>query len=380
VHTGFTGAHGGEVSTGLAKLTEEELAVLPAVERKKAEKEARKAERDAAKARTAEQVPPVEPPTPEPPVIEPPTLEPPIQPVVEPTGQEVDTVAKQEYESLQSEYDALKQKHKTLQGKYNGEVPRLQKDLKDLQSKLASRLEALEKGAAQPVAPQPVGPTVPAHLKYLSESEREEAGEGESLLLKQVKGLLDESLGSVKQEIASVRTENEQMKQATEASKQGSRDATIWKAVEKTLPGARSLFDNYLVHEWLESTPDPDSEIGASYFDMANNAFLLGRASEVAATLRAAAEANGLDIDMGEPPPPAQPPVKPARSAGDSVPKSVPGRKMINESELLEYWTVRGKPRGLRHPDGTPWTDTEVLAKEKEYDRAGREGRIIRGK
>jgi len=367
-------------------MTKEELAILPASERKKAEREAQQAAKAAEKARIAEEEANKPPePTPEPaPVVEPPVPQPPVEPPVEPVA--ADTIGPKEYERLKADYDKLKHQHKTLQGKFNAEVPRFKKEAKEREDKLAARLEALERAkiTPAPVMGQPVESAVPAHLKYLSEDEREEAGVGESLVLKQMRGLLEEKVAPLQQELDSVKAENEQLKKTTDAEKQGSRDTVIWKAVEQSLPGARSVFNHALIGEYLEDTPDPGSVTGASLFDTANTAFMQGRAAEVATILKVAADAIGMEVEAGQEnvAPPAQPPVKPGVSASVGAPKSPAAAKDIPVSEIEEFYSLLSKPKGQgpRHKDGTPWTSDEIKAKEKEYDRAMSQGRIIRDK
>ena len=380
-------------------MTEEEIAVLPTAERKKALEDNRKAEKaEREKAEQASETPKVDEKPKEPqatptPKTERTPPEPQQTPQPEPEQpSDSETVAKKEYEQIKKELAALKkevgsQPYKTLQGKYKNEVPRLHSELKEQKAKYEERLKGLEDkiAAIAREKQEPREPQVPAHLRHLTPEEREEYGSEESIVLKQARGLIEDNVQSASKTLAEKLSALEGMVKSIVTEKENQQksaaESKIWAAVETLIPNAREINDDIQFQEWLLS-PDPDSLTGANMLKKAEMAFELGDVKTVANVLKQGADALGFEIpepaDSQEPASQRTPAIKPNRQTAQSAPTSTQKGRNIPVSEIMAFYDAMNSAKGLRKKDGSTWTQQEIDAKEKEYERAMEEGRIVK--
>lgn len=191
--------------------------------------------------------PPQPDPAQPPPVEERHGQQPPDQPPSEPAAAEPSPAPEPG-----SEEETYKRRYETLVGKYNKEVPRLQQQIRELQSRneFLESTAAFRKDQPQPGpsnAPAP-GPTAPFDVKkYLNEDEIAEYGE--EFYNKQAKlfdKILDERLNE--------RIKNERASMSAEA-----REDRLFMDLRMRIPDFDSVNNDPLFLDWIESTRDGHS-------------------------------------------------------------------------------------------------------------------------
>lgn len=367
-------------------LTAEEKRVLPAAVVKKVEAEERaekklQEEFEAKKAKAE--------PTPAPePVVDALPAEPVVEPAVKPTEKQVEPITpepdpkakkvetpvglsvEEQLRKLQDEVSS--QPFKTLQGKYNKEVPTLHAELKALKQELA---EFKNKANTVPVVPE-----VKPELSLLSPEEREALdGEEESIVLKQAKGVMSAAERKLSERMEALERQLAESSTQKLLAKREAQEAAIMAEVEQRLPGAKLINESAMFSEWL-NLPDPNSRTGATYGARGADVLFRGDIKGIEAILREGAEAIGLKLDdAGGGGPARTPPIKPDRQ-GASVPMTQPKETMVKQSEIERFYKAQTTSRGLRHEDGSLWSQKEIDAQVKIYDQAEIDGRILQGK
>jgi len=377
----------------MSPLTAEEKKVLPTAVVKKVEAEERaekklKDEFDAkqAAAKAAEeaqstQEPPADPKPVEPvvePIVEPvepviPTPEPGAEPVARKEVKKDTPTAKTIEEQLRTLQDEVSsQPFKTLQGKYNKEVPTLHAQIKELKQELA---DTKAKANAAPVVPE-----VRPELSLLSAEEREAVeDEEESLVLKQARGVVSATERKLSERIEALEGQISESSNQRLSAKREAQEAAIMAEVEEKLPGAKLINESAVFTEWLNQT-DPNSRTGASYGARGSDALFRGDIRAIEAILREGALAIGLKLEDTVSEDPARvPPIKPGRQ-GASAPTVQPKETMVTQSEILSFLKAQTTSKGLRHEDGSRWSQKEIDEQTVIYDQAERDGRIVLGK
>lgn len=377
----------------MSTLTADEKRVLPSAVVKKVEAEERAEKKlkdefdakQAAKQVAAESTQAPEPPVEAPPIEEP--VEAPVEKPVEPVAptsepgkepeakkKETETLpAKTIEEQLRTLQDEVSsQPFKTLQGKYNKEVPTLHAELKAMRQELADYKAKMNT--------VPVVPEVRPELSLLSPEEREALeDEEESIVLKQAKGVVSAAERKLLERIEAL--ENQQSETSTQrlTSQREAKEAEIMARVEQSLPGAKLINESAVFTEWLNQ-PDPNSMTGATYGARGADVLFRGDIKGIEAILREGAEAIGLKLegavsnDSGR-----VPPIKPGKQSA-SVPSVETKQAMVTQSEILAFLKAQTTQRGLRHEDGKPWSQKEIEDQSLIYDQAEAEGRILLGK
>jgi len=367
-------------------LTAEEKRVLPtAVVRKvEADERAEKKLQEEFEARKAQAE---STPAPEP-VAEALPAEPVVEPVVktiergvEPIIPEPDSKAKkmetpvvlsveEQLRKLQDEVSS--QPFKTLQGKYNKEVPTLHAELKALKQELAEF-----KGKANAV---PVVQEVKPELSLLTPDEREALeDEEESIVLKQAKGVVSAAERKLSERMEALEKQLAESSNQRLSAKREEQEAAIMAEVEALLPGANLINQSAVFTEWLNQ-PDPNSRTGATYGARGADVLFRGDIKGIEAILREGAEAIGLKLDGAVSKELARvPPIKPDRQ-GASVPSTKSKETMVKQSEIEKFYKAQTTQRGLLHEDGTRWSQKEIDAQVLIYDQAEIDGRILQGK
>jgi len=373
-----------------SSLTKEDRQQLPAATLKKldeAEKAEKKAEEEAEAAKAAvvaEEVPAPEdaPPPPEEKPDEPEVVPPeePVEPVTPEPGAEEVVVETPGKESVQDQLRRLKDLEeelpgtpfKTLKGKYDAEVPRLHEEKKVLEAQVAELRARLTAA--------PLEPEVPPELSLLDPDEREAVSEeGDSIVLKQAKGVISAAEKKLLDRIEALEQRSTETSNQRLSDERELRETQIMAKVEEALPGADMINKSPQFTQWLDQ-PDPNSMTGATYGARGADVLYRGDVKGIEAILREGAAAIGLKLDGVEDGEPARvPPIKPAKQSA-SAPPSQTEKKMVKESTVLKFFNDQNAPGGLRHNDGTAWTQDEIRAKEKEFDQAEDEGRILQGK
>jgi len=364
------------------KMSDEELKGMPAALRRQVRAE------EAAEARAEQQSPP--PPPPEPP--EPPASEPPSAPDAEQQEQAAQEPAEQTTPSPESEavtkadLDKLtaemkkeladeRQRFKTLQGKYNAEIPRLQTERDELRRRLDDFAERRQQEPEQPV--------LPGHLRHLDDEERETL-KSEPLPpeVRQAKGIAEDIVSPLRLEINGLKREIESLRGERTQEKHQSRAERLWDAVEKRLPGARQINEQDDGFREYLNLPDPDNADGMPFASTGAAALDNGDVATIVRIISSYAKSRGNGEGESAP----VPPVKPSESRS-----SAPSRKQtlppVRESEIgkWDHLLVTKGPDEDRVADyltrttGKPWTAKDVTNRTKELSDAMRDGRVIRG-
>lgn len=123
--------------------------------------------------------------------------------------QEQEAAQKEEVEEInwREKYEKLEQTHKTLKGKYDAEVPRLHKDIKEFKESVYAKIGDLTKQPEPKAAPDPDE----AKLAKFKEEYGEEMLEAQRILARKeaeaiAKSLLAEKLNPVQEQVQSVET------------------------------------------------------------------------------------------------------------------------------------------------------------------------------
>jgi hypothetical protein len=369
-------------------MSDEELKDMPAALRRQVRAE------EAAEAKAAAQPPSTPPPTPqEPPASEPPVEsgqqpEPQEQPQhepQEPVGGEVspqpESVSKADLDKMAAEMKKelaeAEHRFKTLQGKYNAEIPRLQAERDELRRRFDDLSQKREE------KPEPSVPTLPGPLRYLDEEERETLkSEPLSPEVRQAKGIAEDIVVPLREEINTLKREITVLRGERTQEQSRSRADRLWDAVEKRLPGAREINERDDGFRDFLNLPDPDNADGLPFAASGAAALENGDVATVVRIISSYAKSRGNGD--GEPAP--VPPVKPSESRG-TAPTKRQTLPPVRQSEIGEWdhiLVTKGPDEDrvadfLTRKTGKPWTAKDVMNRTKELNDALRTGRVIRG-
>jgi len=264
------------------------------------------------------------------------------------------------------------QKYRTLEGKYNAEVPRMVRDLEFLRGQveaLSVRPSSEESSAEGSVAVEAGG----GFKKYLTSDEIEEydddilgfqarlaRGVAEELISKHLSGVIERV-------------------SAVEGQTEAQRGMSLWDAVERQYPGANEI--NETDPLWAEFLEQSDPLSGLTYLQIGEQAINSGNAGRIVDLLKLYqpleaddGDEDSLDDDDNgeERAPAAGPPVKPSRSKGGTVVTKEKPKGNIRESDIQKFFTdvSTGKYAGK-----------EDLRKKREtaIEEAVMEGRVVSG-
>lgn len=259
------------------------------------------------------------------------------------------------------------QKYRTIAGKYNAEVPRLQGQVQSLRQALedAQRRQAVE-AAKPPEAPKVEGPK-----RYLKKEEVDEYGDSLlDLQSRMAKGVAEDVVGG---EIAALRQELQRV-QSQIARTSGE---TFWDRVERVVPNARAI--NETDPDWHGFLGTVDPVTGSSYRKLGLEAIQSGDSSRLVAIFRVFAAVSGGSTEKEEEgsseqaAPRAVPPVKPTGTRTVSqAPKQTAVAGTISDSAVQKFYNdvTRGVYRNR---------EKEQAARELEIETAANEGRIVPG-
>jgi hypothetical protein len=245
------------------------------------------------------------------------------------------------------------QMYRSLQGKYDNEVPVLHANL----SRLEGKLEVMETIPA----------TVPVELpsagdgfkRHLTDDEVEEYGSGVlDLHSRMVRGVVEELLqtqGMGYDDRLAV-LENSQL---------ASMSDRFWERVERVYRGARRIND--ADPQWFEFLKRRDNLSGLSYRELGENAVEIGDVERMVSLL---SMYKPLKPSATRPKKPA---AKPRPSTGRvSVPASEPAKGKIRESTIKKFYTDQALGAFAGHED-------EAQKREDEIILAYEEDRVISG-
>jgi len=253
-------------------------------------------------------------------------------------------------------------RYKSLQGKYNAEVPRLQDTVNSMQQQMSVLIaKAIE---AKPSVEEIEAEKGPAHMKYLKEDEVADYGEEVlELQARMAKGVAEQL---IRAEVSPLLKRIEYLEsQVTESS-----DQIFWSKVEEQVPGAREM--NQSDASWHAFLDGIEPNSGLSYREIGARAVSEGRPSRLVTLFKSYLGTNSSGVE--EPPvasdAPKVPTAKPRKTASKAnVAPREKAKPSFTEKDIQRFYTdcVRGKFKGR---------DEERRKLEREIDLAVSEGRI----
>lgn len=232
---------------------------------------------------------------------------------------------------------------KTLQGKYNAEVPRLTSELRALQEKL----DAMESAPKEQ-------PKAPETKSLVTKEEIEDYGEDFSDFIRRV------AREEAAQAAESVKPEIEQIKGHVAQTEKQTAGARVYAALDQNVPGWRDINTDPNFLTWLQEV-DPYS--GSRRSDLLSQAFNAGDANRVMSFFKGFAGQSTLV----EPPTPAKEEPKsdiaslagPGRSGGSEPPKqSTP--KVYNRADIKKFYNDVQRGAFRNRPDEKAKIEREI--------------------
>lgn len=291
-----------------------------------------------------------------------------------------ETVSRHEFDELSAKMAKAiqdsEQRYRTLQGKYNSEVPRLQNE----NSELRRRLE----DSSQRQPEQPSQPKLPGHLRHLDEEERAEVkDEPLPAEVRMAQGVAEDIVEPRDEKIRELEMKIAKLESERFGEKAKTREDKIWEALEKRVPGARQLDTDEAFGAFLQET-DPDNLDGLTYGEVGYRA--LKKDGDVATLARIFNAFKELSGQSGQTTG-SVPPVKPSESKGQAPTKQA-RKPMFTEAEIGEWYHTlkRNGADSFRTAEfltkrtGKTWTTADVDARSKEIEDATREGRVTRSR
>jgi len=254
------------------------------------------------------------------------------------------------------------QKYRTIQGKYNAEVPRLQAQVYELRQTID------ELGRRRPqVSEKPPEPVVEGKKRYLKKEEVDEYGDSLlDLQSRMARGVAEEVADS---KVAELRKEVSRLQSVLSRTS----GESFWDKVERQVPDARAINESDV--NWHEFLGTSDPVTGRRYRDLGLEAIQSGDSSRLVAIFNIYAATTGPveGVTPVEEPPRATPPVKPngVRTVSQA-PKPVSAKGTIRDSEVTKFYNdvTRGGYKGR---------EKEQAERELEIETAANEGRIVPG-
>lgn len=266
--------------------------------------------------------------------------------------------------AIRAEMEQLKRKLDVLTGKYNSEVPRYAKRVRELEEQNDALKDELDEAKkAQP--PKPLDEK--AYRRYLREEENEALDEDlVDFQARLARGVAEEVASRTAGDLAGKVESLQQLLDDLRASQAASADSAFWAEADKLAPGlaqANSQDDP----NWVGFLDGRDPVSGLTYREIGQAAIERNDPAVVANLFR-------LSRDGAEPAPQRRTPasqVKPDTAPTASRPDAKPKGPQIRESEIRRFYQEAAK-RGL--------SDQRIAEKEAEFELAASEGRILFGK
>jgi hypothetical protein len=260
----------------------------------------------------------------------------------------------------------LRAQYAALRGKYDAEVPRLTKHLRDLEAQNDALKDELDAKAAEPR--EPVELSEDSVKKYLSEEERKELDDDVlGFQLRSTRGvaedLVDQTVAPLDRKMRELEKTLSDLRQAQAASA----DAKFWTEVEVLAPGA-SEANAGSDPEWVAFLDGTDSSSGLLYREIGQAAVARGDAGVVANLFNLFSEKSAPEEPVKRRTAKSQ--VKPDTVSSATTTKE-PQKPKVKESEIKTFYQQAAK---------SGMTLEQIAEKEAEFDLAASEGRIVFGK
>ena len=172
-----------------------------------------------------------------------------------------------------------KQRAKTLEGKYNAEVPRLHGQLKDLNTQLATALEQIHQlKTAQPKPPEP------KPQEFVTKDDEETFGSdlidlSRRVVREEFANLAPQVVAEIRKEFAPIREQVGEVQKKTAQTE----EERFWTSVDTAVPDWREIDQD---PKWLEWLGEYDPLTGATRQESLNNAHTSLDSARVAAIFK----------------------------------------------------------------------------------------------
>ena len=271
-------------------------------------------------------------------------------------------------EALTSDKDLVpdfEQKYKTLMGKYNAEVPRLQSQINEMNSRMSQILTQppTESAAAETRTTAKPAVDKDAHTRYLEKEEVDEYGaEILELQARMARGVAEALVEAHVQPLLNRVDFLESRLESSSAS-------SYWERVEQQVPDAETTnASDPIWHDFLKGV-EPNS--GLTFREIGEKAYNGGDVGRMVNLLKQYHGTSGTGTDTA-PTRKETPPVKPGRSSGSPEPTATPEAPRFSESGVKKFYSdkARGFYKGR---------EDVADAKERMIESAMEEGRIVAG-
>lgn len=263
------------------------------------------------------------------------------------------------------------QKYRSLQGKYDAEVPSLQAQIRTLTGQVAE-LTAKVQTPPKPADPPPAAPEPPP--KLVTDKDVENFGPDViDLIARKAQEIVAEQTGKLTGELQALRAENAKLAAQVEGTAETASKAAYTGfigEVRKRVPDLDTLDQN---QSWLDWCMGVDPLSGSQRQLLLNDALTKGDLERTVAFIDTWRKTQPANPD---PTPPAKDPAVEAElrsqlepGTSKTPPAPAPEPSSITASDIAKFYddVTKGKYRGR---------DQERLAREAEIDKAIAEGRV----
>lgn len=255
-----------------------------------------------------------------------------------------------------------KQRAKTLEGKYNAEVPRLHGQLKDLNTQLASALEQIHQlKTAQPTPPEQ------KRQELITKDDEETFGSdlidlSRRVVREEFAQLAPHVISEIRKEFAPIREQVGEVQKKTAQTE----EERFWTSIDTAVPDWRDIDQD---QKWLEWLAEYDPMTGTTRQESLDNAHASLDAARVAAIFK---------VFKGgfKPEQPAPQPINTKREELQRQVAPAKGRASNTTQAPERIWTGEEYGRAFDQRLSATMSADEIAKLQAEADKAYAEGRI----
>lgn len=241
--------------------------------------------------------------------------------------------------------DDWEAKYRTLQGKYDAEVPRLHQTVRELNAQMGSMQQLVANLNATPAPNQPSQPTAPPQ-KLVSDKEVQEYGADTIDLVRrvvreEVGPLLGELRGQLNQFGSRVSSQVQQV-----ATRQNmTADETFFARLDQALPEWKQINGNQQFHAWLSEVDPMTGITRQTYLDDARRNLDVARVTSIFNQFKAVT-AQTVPATRSNPATELEKQIAPGKSRSDAAPVTPsPQKRTYTTTEISQFYddVLRGK-------------------------------------
>ena len=271
-----------------------------------------------------------------------------------------------------SEPDAWEKRYSILKGKYDAEVPRQARQIKELKGELNDMRGLLAKlNEQKPAGPTDASETPIATKRLLKQQEINDYGEELiGVIHRGAQEVFNPEIAALKEEISQLKSQLGGVSQTLHSSQ---RD-TVLDILTREVPDWKTLNEDELFLSWLDQV---DTFSGEPRQALLDRAFKSGDAARVVAFFKGYLNENAALQ------PPREDPAPPSRTSATKLdgmvapgkPKGAPGgaqkgeKRMWTQKQIADFYQAVNKGKYRNQPDKQTAIERDIVA-------AGREGRI----